>query len=910
MTVRRKLPWLFQRRRREAELAEELQFHLEEEAAERESAGLAPDAARLAARRDLGNATAVAEQTRAAWSWRWLEELAQDLRYSARAMAAAPAFTVLALLSLALGIGANTAIFSFLDSILLRSLPVQDPHSLILLRMHTRSNEVHGMDFHAGGSYDPANGLINPTFSYPCFEWLGGADRLFSGAIAYQSAGDLTVSARGQAALLNGEFVTGNYFRVLGVGPAAGRLITPDDDRSGAAPAVVVSYAAADRHFGGAAAAPGQPILVNNVPFTIAGVTPPEFFGADPGVSPDLYFPLHTNVLIEPPRPWSPPARRFFNPDIEWLNVMARLRPGVTVSQVQGALAGPFQEWMVVNNHRRNRSDLPTLRVDPGAQGLDGLRHQFSKPLYMLMTLVALILALACVNIANLMLARSAARRREMAVRLSIGAGRFRLIRQLLTESVLLALAGGAVGVVIAVWGTQFLSRLLSNPRYSLTLRADLNWHVLAAAVALSVLTGIVFGLAPALESTRVDLISGLKHSCTGDPRRSFFRLGLGRILVVSQIAIALLILVAAGLFSRTLANLESINLGFNRENILTFSLNARQAGHGNAEIVPLYDDLRARFTAMSGVRAATIAERPLIGSGASNTMVDFGGPKPMGTRVLGVGPDFFAVVQIPLRLGRPIELRDRAGVAVVNQTFVDRFLNGTNPIGRRVRMLSDEGKPEIEIIGVAADALYGNNLHAKPQPTMFLAYTQALFGPVDDVVFELRTAGNPLNYVRAVRDIVRQADPGLPVSDVKTQAALVDQTISQQMTFTRVSMALAVLALVIAAVGLYGTVSYNIARRIPEIGIRMALGAQRRRVVWNVLREVLLLAAAGIAVSLPIALTASKLVKSFLYGLERNDPFALTFAGLLLLAAAMLAGFIPARRASRIDPMTALRHE
>jgi len=909
MTVLRKLAWLFTRRRREAELDAELRFHLEEEAAEREAAGLAPDAARFAARRDLGSLAAVREDTRAAWSWRLLEELAQDLRYAARAMAANRAFTALALLSLALGIGANTAIFSFMDAILLRSLPVADQQSLVILRSHMHQNEFHGVDRH-DGDYSNSAGFIYSIFAYPAFELFQLDGRFFSSVFAYQGAGTLDVAVRGHAELAAGEFVTGDYFQGLGVPPAAGRLIAPDDDRAGSPPAVVVSHSFAEARLGGAAAAPGQSIRVNALPFTVVGVAPPGFFGADPGAFPDLYFPLHANLLLENANPARPPSARYADPNFEWLNIMARLRPGITAAAAEAALRPLYHNWMVTMNTKRHRNNPPTLLVQPGARGLDSLRHRFSRPLYLLMTLVGLILALACANIANLLLARSAARRREIAVRLSIGARRFRLVRQLLTESVLLALAGGAGGVAVALWAVRFLTLLLSDGRDNFTLRADLNWHVLAAAVTLSVLTGIVFGLAPALQATRVDLIAGLKQSRTRQPRSpGFFRVGLGRVLIVSQIAIALLVVVAAGLFVRTLSNLESIDLGFNRENVLVFGLDAHRAGYPRSELVPLYERLRDRFAALPGVRAAALSDMSLMGMGSSFSMASDGSRSLHSTGIVQAGPDFFAAMQIPILLGRPFEARDRSRVAVVDERFAKAVFGGLNPVGRTVYLPYDDGKPSFEVIGVSANIRYGR-LQGDAMPVLYLPFTQPVFGPVTEAVFELRTAGNPLTYVRAVRDIVREADPNLPFSEMKSQSALIDDTISQQIAFARLSTALALLALAIAAVGLYGAVSYDVARRTSEIGIRMALGAPRTRVVWNVLREVLLLAGAGIAVSLPAALAASKLVDSFLFGLKRNDPAVLSLAVLLLVATALLASFVPARRASRIDPVAALRHE
>jgi macrolide transport system ATP-binding/permease protein len=687
----RKLRWLMRRPDKELELKEELQFHLEEEAGERQAQGLGGEEAPRAARRELGNVALVQEDTRAMWTWTFGEQLVQDIRYGLRTIAANKTFSAMAILSLALGIGANTAIFSFMDSILLRSLPVPEPQSLVILSWHTPRRGVHGTNRHSNSFNDPNGGFIGGFFAYPAFELFRKSDSVFSTVFGYQGAGDLNLTYRGHAELARTEYVSADYFRGLGIPPAAGRLIAPDDDRAGGPSVAVISFALSQRRFGGPDNAPGQSILINNLPFSVIGVAPPEFFGADPDRPPDIYVPMHANLLLEAGDKYDPPARTYVDPYYDWVVPMARLRPGVSAKQAQAALAGPFFEWARTADPKRRPEDTPTLLVREGSGGLDGLRRRYSKPLYILMTLVGLILSIACANIANLLLARASARKREIALRLSLGAGRFRIIRQLLTESILLAAIGGALGVAFAIWGIRFLTLLLANGRENFTLRAELNWHVLAVVAGLSLLTGVLFGLAPALQSTRMDFMPALKESRTGEARgRGFRRLSLSRILMVSQVAVTLLILVAAGLFLRTLSNLASIQLGFNRENILTFQLNARQAGHRDPEIATFYDDLRRQFSAIPGIRAASLSNHSLIGTGTSGTDVGISGAPQINASILTVGAGFFTTMQIPVMLGREIDERDRPGspmVAVVNEAFAKLSFGDRNPLGQRLNV-------------------------------------------------------------------------------------------------------------------------------------------------------------------------------------------------------------------------------
>ena len=931
----RKLGWLVRRRSKEDQLAAELQFHLEEETEERQAAGMSAQDARWAARRELGNLGVVLEDTRTMWSWTLLEQLGQDLRYGARTMLRNPAFTTLAALSLALGIGANTAIYSFMDALLMRSLPVADPRSLVVLKWHLAGNKntddsvVHNV---SGYFYDdPKTGKTSPIFPFPAFERLRKSSGALSVLFAYRPARKLNVMVMGQAEITVGEYVSGDFFRGLGVAPAAGRLIAGDDDRAGAPAVAALSYGFAQVRFGDAARAVGQTVLINNTLFTVIGVAPPGFFGVDPSKAPSLYLPLHADLLLDPER-GPGPVDRYLDEHYYWTEMMGRLTPGVTIGQAQAALASVFDAWVATTAaNERERKNLPEFLLQEGAAGLDKLRREYSEPLAILLVIVGLILAIACANIANLLLARATARRREMAVRLSMGAGRWRVIRQLLTESLLLALLGGGAGILFAVWGIRFLTNVLGAGSESFTLHPELNSGVLAVALLLTVATGLLFGLAPALQAARVDPMPVLKESRTGGPRSGArVRFGLGRMLMVSQMAICLLLLVGASLFVRTLSNLHSLDVGFERENILLFKVNARQAGHRNPEILPFYSDLEKRLAKIPGVRGATMANSPLIGDGAWGwPVVPLGKERPekapsghgsgfsrSATHVLGVGPRFFSTMHIPLLAGREFDERDRMGappVAVVNEAWVKVNLGGGNPVGRSVTsygMRALQTTPrQMEIIGLARNARY-DDLTGDFPAIVYLPFEQSLDVPVDEMAFFLRTAGNPSGYAGAVREIVHQADARIPVAGLNSQTAQIDREMASETLFARLCTAFAMLSLAIACVGLYGTTTYAVARRTGEIGIRMALGAQRGRVVWMVLRDVLMLAVVGLAIGLPAALGASKLVETLLFGVKSGDPGAMAAAVAILLSAALAAGYLPARRASRIDPVTAVRHE
>ncbi|HEV2470087.1 MAG TPA: ABC transporter permease [Candidatus Sulfotelmatobacter sp.] len=908
---------ILRRSREDAELSQELESHLQYEIDGNMARGMSPEEARRQASVKLGNPLVIRERVWGTNRIAWLEDTWRDLTYAARTLRKTPSFTCIAVLVMALGIGANTAIFSFLDALLLRSLPVSDPHSLVVIGWHAKSDQDSVTEGISGRTDpDPHFAVVGGIFPYPAFELFQKDDADFSDVFAHchtREVSRVNVVINGQAELARGELVSGGYFKGLGVVPAAGRLIIPDDDRPGNATVAVLSHTFAQKYFVNTNPV-GQPILVNNLPFTVVGVAPAEFFGVDSSRVPDIYLPVHANVALGSQIPYGFTAKDYLNSNYYWAEVMARLRPGVTLEQAQSRLATQFQSWVATTVHNdAQKADLPILFLRQGATGLDILRRQFSQPLYMLLTLTGLILAIACFNVANLLLARAASRKREIALRISEGASRLRIIRQLMTESLLLASVGGALGLLLAIWGIQFLTALFASQG---NLHAELNWHVLAVAAALTLLTGLFFGLVPALQSTKLDLVSALKETRAGDAgsHRPGWRVSVSHALVVGQIAISLLMLVAAGLFVRTLSNLESVRLGFNRENLLLIDVNARQTGHKDPGISDFYGRLRESLAAIPGVRNVSLSESSIISTNNSMPIALPGLEPNPATRFLSVGPDYLTTMQIPLVAGRDFANTDTPTsppVTIVSEEFARINFPGQNPLGHRLLLLEEpHGKVlrDMEIVGVSRDARYGD-LTQKTVPVVFIPYNQGVPRP-NQMTFLLRTVSDPAGIIASVRDVVRQADARLPLSNVQTQKAEITDAMQQQITLAELCSALAVLALIIACVGLYGTISYTVARRTGEIGIRIALGARRGPVVWMVLREVCVLAGVGLAISVPIALATSKFVQSFLFGMQHNDPLALGAAMTILVGAAVIAGCVPARRAASIDPVTALRHE
>jgi macrolide transport system ATP-binding/permease protein len=743
-----------------------------------------------------------------------------DLRYTLRALNANRLFATMALLSLALGIGANTAIYSFMDAILVRTLPILDPQSLVVMQWHAKERSAVAHNINGSMWNDERLGKVSPNLPWQAFEMLSKDNQFLSHVVAFRNTYGTTMIIGGQGTTLEGLLVSGGFFASLGMPPGAGRLIGLDDDREGTASVAVVSHGFAQRRFGTPEQALGQLALINDTPFTIVGVTPPGFQGVNPGVRQDLYLPMRASLLID--RVYSQdPRTRYTDPHFFWVEILGRLKPGVTIEQAQAALGPMFHQLVSsIATTEDERKTLPSLAVKDASRGLDQLRRQYSKPLFFLMTMVGLILAIACANLANLLLARAARRRREIAVRLSLGAGRSRIIRQLLTESVVLATMGAVLGLLFAQWGIRGLTLLMANGRDAFLLNVDLNWRVLAVTMGLALLTGLLFGLAPALQLTRVDVTTALKQTRAGESKRRLgvgLRVSLSQTLVVAQIAVSVLLLIAAGLFVRTLSRLNAVELGFNQEKLLLFNVNARQAGYKPEEMMRFFDNLIQRFAAIPGVRNATATNYAMVSNSMNSTRVNV--PGYTGTdnslALLDVAENFFETMQIPIQLGRPLQKRDVAGsakVAVVNEVFAKRFFPGQSPIGRQFFTGRAPNSREYEIIGVARNARF-HSLKGELPALAYLPYTQDPQS-IGSLTFELRAAGDPSSLIASAREIVRQADSRIPVTNIKTQEQVIDQTIGQERTFAILCTSFALLAVAIASVGLYGTMAYSVARR------------------------------------------------------------------------------------------------
>lgn len=847
-------------------------------------------------------------------TYRWEDEMIQDLRFGIRMLLKSKGFTAVAVLSLALGIGANTAIFSLIDALLLRKLPVVEPQQLTLFTIAGEQSE--------------------DSFSYPLYQQLRDRSRSFSGVIAAAGSNRMrmTVSeseSGAQVESARGQMVSGNFFSALGVNAALGRTLIEDDDRDGDQHAVaVISYSFWQRRFGGGPAVVGKRITLNDRTFTIIGVAPPTFFGFEVGGNAELWFPLQMAG-----------NRALSNRSGEWLQVMGRLRPDANATQARAELDVIFQQELAEGAERQaagsgakwteteRRTFLDRhIELQPGGDGWTPLGAIFKKPLYILMIVVGLAQLIACANVANLLLARSVARRKEIAVRLAIGASRFRLMRQLLTESMLLTFSGGALGLLFARWSADLLLAFLPQYNGPLQINLALNTSVLGFTLAVSLLTGLLAGLVPALRATRLDLTSSLKeqasHSSAGGAR-----LSLNKFLVVTQVALSLFLLVGAGLFVRSLKNLKDLDAGFDRENVTLFELDFGK-NYPVARRVTLYKQLLERLGALPGARAASFSSYSLL-SGISQSMkasVDGYTPpfdEDMVCKQFWVTPQYFETMSIPLLRGRdfgpqdelpPSEPASAAGakrplVAVINQTMARQFFGDDTPLGKRIRFpgYPDKNSEPFEIVGVVKDVKFLSLREKSPRIIYFPFFqTPNDFGST----FQLRAAGDSASLAAAIRRIAQELDPKAQTLDLRTMNDVVNESLAQERFVAQLASFFSLFALLLACIGLYGVMSYTVTRRTGEIGIRMALGAQRGDVLRMVLRETMLLVVTGLGIGLAVALATTRLIESLLFGLTATDAPTIALATLLLLAVAALAGWLPARRAARVDPLVALRHE
>jgi predicted permease len=897
---------LFHKARTEQELTEEIDAYLEMLIEQKVNEGLNPAEARRAALIELGGREQVKERVRDVSAGHQLESLWRDLRYGLQMLRRNPGFTAAAVLSLALGIGANTAIFSLMDAVLLKMLPAKNPEQLFFLeRSGVRRDAKEG------------SGL-----SYAFFEQLRARREAIAGVCAFNPGSRVNVVADGQAEVAQGQLVSGGFFATLGVNALLGRMITEEDDKiPGAHPVAVISYNYWQRRFTRDPAIVGKSVAVNGHPFTIIGVTPSEFFGVTVGESPDLWAPAMMLAQLYP----GDSLEQYNNYPRDFM--LARLKPEVTEQQARAVFNAVLQQTLAASSgsqlspEEQRELRRKSVALNPASRGLSSLREQFSEPLRILMAVVGLILLIACANVANLLLARATARKKEIAVRLALGASRFRLIRQLLTESMLLALIGGALGLLFALWGCGFLLALVGSGRDPVFLKLTLDLRVLGFTAVASLLAGVLFGLAPAWRATRVDLNPALKDGARGSDAGS--RLGLGKTLVVVQVALSLLLLIGAGLFARSLGKLKSLDAGLNRENVLLVSTNPMMIGYQEGrQTADLYQRMLERIRAIPGVRFASLSPQALLGAGGTNTSVVVQGraerpednadsPGRTGIPWLcEVGPEYFETVGMTILRGRGLTAQDGENaprVAVINETFARYYFGGENPIGRRFGTDPDTSG-QIEIVGVVKDAKYVS-LREPALRTYYVPYFQ-YSDRWRATTFQIRTAADPTGVIAAVRQAAREVDANLPLFNIKTLAKQVDESIAQERLIGAVSSFFGLLALLLAAVGLYGIMAYAVSQRTHEIGVRMALGAHRGAVLRMVLRQGMKLVLIGAGLGLAASLAVTRVIASQLYDVTPTDPMTFIGAPILLLIAALAACFAPARRATKVDPLVALRCE
>jgi predicted permease len=888
-----------------------------------------------------------------------MNTLWQDLRYAIRTLAKSPGFAAVAILTLALGIGANTAIFSLIDGILMRALPIQDAQDVVVLKWSARKTP----DRHSSSSYGDCTQSYAPrsgpatscSFSEPFFTDVASHVSAFSSVAAFANAGEIDLSGNGTASVLTGQGVSGEFFPLLGVRATAGRLIAPSDDSVSAQAVVVLNYGYWKRQFGGSLSAIGKKVRLNNVPFTIIGVTEPRFDSLSPGRVYDVWIPLSVLPQINP-HPWV--KMRATDIYSWWLVIIGRLKPGVGRLQAQAAVTTLFRNDMLHGAKPLSKpEDDPKVDALPAQYGLTGATVRLSRELYVLMLAVGIVLLIACANVAGLLLSRATARQKEIAVRLALGAGRRRIVRQLLTESVFLSLVGGALGILFAIWGTHaIVSLIASNSDKPFGFAPGIDGRVLAFTFAASVLTGIIFGLAPAFPGTRVDLTPALKEgtgSSAAEGRAGGRWFSLGNGLVIAQVALAVVVLVGAGLLVRTLQNLRNVDPGFDMHNLLTFGLDPTLIGYKTPQIDAFYRDLQERLAAIPGVESVSYSNNTLLSGSLWETGFHLAGtPKDQESEAdyLPVGADFFSMMHMRLLAGRNFNSADfaqaeaaderekarqaaqeakQAGLlapsgsaavptsaaneapvpVIVNKTFVRKYFPKVNPLGQHFgerEANPEEGDwatPGWVILGVVSDAKY-ESLRSEIAPTMYVPSSGG------NTSFEVRMRTNPTAMTALIRSVVSQMDSNLPVFAVHTQTELIDQMLFQERMIAKLSGFFGVLALVLACIGLYGLLSYEVSRRTREIGIRTALGAQQRDVLRLVVGQGIVLAAAGAILGIGVALGVTRYLKSMLYDVHANDPATIADVAILLTLVALAACYVPARRATRVDPMDALRYE
>ncbi len=900
-----------QRSRIEAEMEVELADHLARLTDDLIRAGHSPKDAARRARIALGPELAHKEQMRASLGLRWWDEFAADLRYAARLLRKSPGFTAIATLSLALAIGANTTIFSIAKEVMYDRLGVPHPEQLRLLKWIGDGNKVvHS--FWGNWDSDPVRGTTSPEFTYPVYEQLKKENRSLEDLFAFKQL-QMNATIRGNAQRVQTEMVSGNYFASLEIRPQLGRAIQPSDTTAiGAGNVAVISDGLWERAFARSPAALGQTITLSQSVLTIVGVAPRGFTGAvNPQFSPDVFVPLSMQPLITPT--FTKSSSLLVDPDTWWIEIMGRAKPGVSDKGAQAVLNSQMQSAVRGTVKIKAGETIPRLFLVDGSRGENFAADQFSEPVNVLMALTGFVLLLACANIGNLLLARGAQRQREMSVRLAVGAGRSRILRQMLTESLLLAVIGGLAGLALGYLGRNAIPSLLFNSWEMETFSVPFDWGVFAFAAGVTILTGLVFGVAPAWSAARTEVGSALKETAQTTSRR---RKGLGgKAIVAFQIALSTLLVVGAGLFLRTLFALSSIDVGFRTDHLLLFGLELPEKRYPEGKQAPLYTKVKQAVAALPGVEAVTAAAVPYIAGSMSRASFVLEGEKsspnsPDGELFNDVDNNFFETLGIPIVAGRGFSSQDTATspkVAVINQSLARKRFPHENPIGKRFTSDEPEKDGWTQIVGICADTNY-NDLRDGAQAQFLVPTVQSR--NMRFLTFEVRTQREVAGLAASIRHAVQQIDPDLPVLDIRTQQEQIDAEMQMERIFAALTTGFGLLALALACVGIYGIMAYTVARRTNEIGIRLALGALPAQVRGMVLRESAWLTIAGVAAGLAAALGLAKLVSSMLYAIKSWDPATLISGALILFAVAVAATWIPARRAANVQPMEALRHE
>ncbi len=908
-TIPLRLRSLFKRRAADTDLDEELQFHLDQRTQEFISQGLSEKDARYAALREFRGVEQSKEACRDQRRINWLQDFAQDLSYGARMLRKTPGFTAVAILTLALGIGANTAIFSLIDAVMLKTLPVQNPKQLVLL-VRARPNPNRPPD---------------PSFSNPVWQEIRDRQDIFSGAFA-SSDTRFDLAQGGEAHTIKGLYASGEFFNTLGIRPAAGRLLTSSDDVRGCPGAAVLSFGFWQEHYGGAQNAIGSMISLNRHSFPIVGVAPPGFFGITVGQHFDVALPVCAEAII--PLDGEASGQELLDrPSAQWLSVMARLKPGVSVAQANGRVqvlgANVFKATVSTDWRADDQKEFltRTLFALPGSNGISDL-EQYNEPLTILMILVGLVLLIACANIAGLMLARATMRRKEIAVRLAMGASRSRLVRQLLTESILLSFLGAFLGILLARWGCAILVNLISDSQFHAFVELAVDGKILAFTIGIAVFTGVLFGLLPALRSTKVSLTSAMKgpQSDVTDGRA---HLRPGRWIVASQIALSLLIVITAGLFVRSFKNLVTLDLGFNRSNVLLINTNLPQPHDSPAQRAAVARQILENLNSLPGAISASESYiSPVSGRmwGLAFEREKGGGPSgdDADAYMNFITPGFFATLRSPIISGRNFDDHDVPGaplVIMINEAMARRFFPGTQPVGQY--LITDDvvnlhkgprrKTPPLQIVGVVKDTKY-QTLREKAESIAYFPVAQA--EALDDPrIFEVRTASDPALVQAAAEKAITTVDKTVSL-EFQTLETQVDDSLRQDNLLATLSGFFGGLALLLAMIGLYGVLAYTVTQRRKEIGIRIALGAQKHSIVALVMREVAILLAVGISAGIAISYWATRLLQDWLFGLTARDAETIILSAAALVIVALVAAYLPARRATQTDPMLTLRDE